>query len=44
MVYRNRRLAVPSNAEFSVPQVRLMLKEVEGILERRISRQEWGGL
>ena len=44
MVYRNRRLAVPSNAEFSVPQVRLMLREVEGILERRISRQEWGSL
>ena len=44
MVYRGRRLAVPSNAEFSVAQLRLMLQEVEGILERRISRDAWVAL
>ena len=44
MVYRNQRLAVPSNAEFSVPQLRLMIREVEDILEQRITREEWAGL
>ena len=44
MVYRDRRLAVPSNAEFSVAQLRLMLQEVEGILERRITRDAWAVL
>ena len=44
MVYRNRRLAVPSNAEFSVPQLRLMIHEVEDILEQRIAQEAWAGL
>ena len=44
MVYRNRRLAVPSNAEFSVPQLRLMIHEVEDILEQRITRETWADL
>ena len=44
MVYQNRRLAVPSNAEFSVPQLRLMLHEVGSILERRITQEAWAGL
>ena len=44
MVYGHRRLAVPSNVEFSVPQLRFMLREVEGILGRRVDQQEWAGL
>lgn len=44
MIYRNRRLAVPSNTEFSVPQVRFMVREVEGIVGRRIDQQEWDSL
>lgn len=44
MVYRDLRLTVPSNAEFSVAQLRLMLHEVEGILERRITRDVWAAL
>ena len=44
MVYRDHRLAVPSNAEFSVAQLRLMLHGVEGILERRITQDAWSAL
>ena len=44
MVYRDHRLAVPSNVEFSVAQLRLMLHEVEGILERLITQDAWAAL
>lgn len=44
LIYQNHRLAIPSNAEYSVPQVRMMVKEVEEILERKISLQEWANL
>ena len=44
MVYQHQRLAVPSNAEFSVAQLRLMLHEVEAILERRITQDAWAAL
>ena len=44
MVYQHRRLAVPSNAEFSVAQLRLVLREVEGILEHRITQDAWTAL
>lgn len=40
MVYRNHRLAVPSNAEYSVGQLRMMIREVEGILGRSIEREQ----
>ena len=29
MVYEQHRLAIPSNAEYSVPQLRLLLREIE---------------
>lgn len=44
MVYRGHRLAVPSNTEFTVPQLRLMIREVEGILERRVTQEAWAAL
>lgn len=44
LVHGHHRLAIPSNAEYSVPQLRMMLREVEAILERSISREEWGRL
>ncbi|MBM2846192.1 MAG: hypothetical protein HW407_1504 [Bacteroidetes bacterium] len=44
MVYRNHRLAVPSNSEYSVPQVRFMIREVEEILDRSISADEWNSI
>jgi len=41
MVFENHRLSVPSNTEYSVPQLRMMLKEVEGIIGHAITINEW---
>jgi len=44
MNYEQHRLAIPSSAEYSVPQLRMMLREVEDIVGRPISLEEWSGL
>lgn len=44
MVYQQHRLTVPSNAEYSVPQLRMMLREVEAIIGRQITPDEWNNL
>lgn len=44
LVYRQHRLAVPSNSEYSVPQLRMMLREAEVILGREIPLSEWDRL
>jgi hypothetical protein len=44
MVFQQSRIAIPSNAEYSVPQLRLMIEEVEAIIKRKITATEWGGL
>ena len=41
MTYEQYRLAIPSNNEYSVHQLRMMLQEVEEILEREITLEEW---
>ena len=44
LVYKQYRLAIPSNHEYSVPQLRLMIKEVEDILGHEITADEWSRL
>ncbi len=44
MVYEQHRLAIPSNAEYSVPQLRMMVREVEEIIGREITADEWNEL
>ncbi|MBI3465532.1 MAG: type II toxin-antitoxin system HicA family toxin [Planctomycetes bacterium] len=44
MVYGQHRLAIPSNKEYSIPQLRMMLREVEGIIGRAILPEEWSRL
>lgn len=44
MVYQNHRLTVPSNSEYSVPQLRMMIRELEAVMGRSISLEEWDGL
>jgi hypothetical protein len=41
MIFERHRLGIPSNTEYSVPQLRMMLNEVESITERKISTEEW---
>ena len=44
MVFEARRLAIPSNSEYSVPQVRMMLRELQLVLGRDVLVEEWEGL
>jgi hypothetical protein len=44
MVWGQHRQTVPSNAEFSVPQLRLLIRQVEFILQRPVSLEEWTSL
>ena len=44
MVYDQHRLTIPSNKEYSVPQLRMMLREVEEILGQQITADEWNDL
>lgn len=44
MVHGNNRLTIPSNSEYSMPQLRMMLREVEEIMERQITIDEWNNL
>lgn len=44
MVYEHHRLAIPSNTEYSVPQLRMMLNETQAILGRSVDAKEWNNL
>jgi predicted RNA binding protein YcfA (HicA-like mRNA interferase family) len=44
VVFENHRMTIPSNAEYSVPQLRMMIREVENILNRKIDLDEWNKL
>ena len=44
MVHEQHRLTIPSNAEYSVPQLRMMIREVELIIGREITADEWNHL
>jgi hypothetical protein len=44
LIFENHRLAIPSNNEYSVPQLKMMLKEVEKIIGRKIDPDNWNSL
>jgi len=44
MIYRQHRLAIPSNAEYSVSQLRMMIREAEEIIGSEITVDEWNKL
>jgi len=44
LVYKIYRLAIPSNKEYSVPQLRMMIREIEEILGREVTVDEWNRL
>ena len=41
LLFNERRLTIPSNKEYSVSQLRFMLREVEQLIERPIPLDEW---
>jgi hypothetical protein len=44
MVYEQHRQTIPSNAEYSVPQLKMLLTQVGEILDREITTEEWNEL
>ena len=44
MIFGQHRQTIPTNSEYSVPQIRLLLRQVESILARRVALQEWNSL
>ncbi len=44
MIYKQHRLSVPSNREYSAPQLIMMLREIEPIIGRHITAEEWESL
>jgi hypothetical protein len=41
MRYGTHTLPIPNNSEYSVSQLKMLIKEVESILEEDISLDEW---
>jgi predicted RNA binding protein YcfA (HicA-like mRNA interferase family) len=41
MRYGSYTLTIPSNKEYSVPQVRMLLNEIEHGIKKKISLEEW---
>lgn len=44
MVYGQHRQTIPSNDEYSVPQLKMLLTQLGDILGREISVEEWNRL
>jgi hypothetical protein len=44
MVYGQHRLTIPSNSEYSIPQLKLMISEVQEIIGRALYPDEWDQL
>ncbi len=44
MLSGGQRLTIPSDPEYSVPQLRVMIREVEEIIGRKITLAEWNRL
>ena len=44
LVYQEHRQTIPSNREYSVPQLRLLIRQVQSILDRPTTLDEWDAL
>jgi len=44
LVFGERRQTIPSNPDYSVPQLRMLLRQAETILDRKVSAEEWAAL
>jgi len=44
MVYGHHRLSIPFNSEYSIPQLKMMIGEVQEIIGRTIQVEEWDQL
>jgi hypothetical protein len=44
LVWGQHRQTIPTNSEYSVPQIRMLLRQVESILARAVPLDEWESL
>ena len=44
MIFQQHRLAIPSNREYSVAQLRILIREIEGILGTEVTLDSWNKL
>jgi hypothetical protein len=44
LVFGQHRQTIPSNSEYSTPQLKMLLRQVEVIIDRKISSDEWENL
>ncbi|HKH45391.1 MAG TPA: type II toxin-antitoxin system HicA family toxin [Thermoanaerobaculia bacterium] len=44
LVFQQHRLTVPSNDEYSVPQLRMLIQQAQEILGREIPAEGWNRL
>jgi hypothetical protein len=44
VVFAQYRQTIPSNSEFSVPQLKMLLRQIEAIIGRPVSPDEWDAL
>ena len=44
MRYNTYTLTIPSNKEYSMPQVKMLLNEIEHEIGRKITLEEWNSL
>jgi len=44
LIFNENRLTIPSNVEYSVPQLKMMLREAAAILGREIALEQWNRL
>jgi hypothetical protein len=44
LVCGQHRQTIPSNSEYSVPQLKMLLRQVEVILGRKLSSDDWENL
>jgi len=42
LVFGQKRQTIPSNSDFSLPQLKMLLRQAEAVLGRKISADEWG--
>lgn len=41
LIHAQKRQTISSNADFSVPQVKMLLRQAEFVLGRKIGAEEW---
>jgi hypothetical protein len=44
LVFGQQRQTIPSNSEYSTPQLKMLLRQAETILGRKIASDQWDNL